>query len=97
MWREDKDRGTGRTLRQLVACPKGSLFVWCNDDMLYIKPLCAFIGRTDIHVLRRSDLSVRGQHWWLGREYPAIIVDHALEGLSSDELDALVAFRSRVR
>jgi hypothetical protein len=76
-------RGTGTTTQQLQGAPKGALFIWNNNfSVHYAKGLCERLGRTDIEVVGSRALS----DWqrFMGKYYPAIIVDHALDGRSED-------------
>lgn len=71
----DKNRGTGRTTRQMQAMPQKGIFISCNHACMYY----------DIQLTRklnRTDIRVVGPDWvtgmsWQGHTYSAIVLDHA--------------------
>jgi len=67
-------RGTGRTRRQLNESAKGSVFVWCNEDLYCPKMLAKSIMREDIIIVGPSWFL---QHRYMGKELRGITVDHA--------------------
>lgn len=88
-------RGTGRTTRQLEHCLDGSLFIWCNQDLHYVKNLCMRIGgtfntmesiwtKTDgsrVRIARASVLTDLPQaEKYRGYEFTGITADHAFQG-----------------
>ena len=70
----DKNRGTGRTTRQMQAMPQNGIFISCNHACMYY----------DIQLTRklnRTDIRVVGPDWvtgmsWQGHTYSAIVLDH---------------------
>ena len=68
------DRGTGLTTRQMADAPVGAIFVWCNSRTAYAAELAKKLGRDDLVVRPMSWLQPRNV---MGRDFPAVIVDHA--------------------
>lgn len=69
-----RDRGSGHTTRQMVAAPKGAVFVWVNSHLQYPRDLKYFLGREDL-ILVSPDWLVDER--WRGNEYSGIVIDHA--------------------
>ena len=70
-------RGCGKTLRQMVAAPKGAYFIWCNDQaVLYAKNLARYLGRDDLIIVGFSYLQDKN---FRGRGPMTIVVDHAAD------------------
>lgn len=70
-------RNTGKTLRQMVAAPKGAYFIWCNDQaVLYAKNLARYLGRDDLIIVGFSYLQDKN---FRGRGPMTIVVDHAAD------------------
>lgn len=66
---------SGTTRRQMLHARMNSVFVWCNNDLLYPRRLAQSIGRSDLDIrplswLRTNDI--------LSRNAP-VTVDHAAE------------------
>lgn len=70
-----KERGTGRTTRQMQEAPHGSVFIWCNDSTNYPRQVAKELGREDLKIFRLDVLDDRNQ--LRGLLIPAIILDHA--------------------
>ena len=93
-------RRSGTTVRQMLAAPKGALFVWCtwNDDAARI--LAAKHGRLDL-VIVGSDVLNHEEEWqklrW--REFPAVVLDHQLRdsGLDDDQMRGYRFMLTRIR
>ncbi len=71
-------RGTGTTTQQLLGAPKGALYIHCTRFVEYPKSICKRLGREDIHV--RGIQVLDDWQSLLGWHFPAVIVDHAVEG-----------------
>jgi hypothetical protein len=70
----DKDRGTGRTTRQMEAMPLNGIFISCHHDAChYDKNLTRKINRADIQVVPPSWVT---SDRWRGNAYSAIVLDH---------------------
>lgn len=70
----DTKRGSGRTTADMQAAPRGSVYIWVNNHPEYPRDLARKLGR--------EDLVIVGPDWltdlrWVGREFPAVIKDHA--------------------
>jgi len=62
----------GKTTRQLEAASSNAIFIWCNENTLYLTLLARSLGRTDIQV--------KGPGWLensRGHNSAEIIVDHS--------------------
>jgi len=70
-------RRAGKTTKQMLSAPHGSVFVWCNSNILYAKNLAKRLGRDDLIVVSPSRLERSNEH--RGRRYSAVCVDHATE------------------
>lgn len=71
-------RGTGTTTQQILAAPRGALFVWCNRFDQYPRELVKRLGRTDLKVV--SVAVLEDPYTVHGTLFTAVIVDHATEG-----------------
>lgn len=70
-----EERGTGRTTRQILAAPPGAVYVWpAYQSLSWVKSLGKRLEREDLLMVSRSWLEPRN---WLGKEFSAIILDHA--------------------
>ncbi len=70
-------RGCGKTLRQMVASPKGAYFICCNDQAVwYTKDLARYLGRDDLIIVGLSYLQDKN---FRGRGPVTIVVDHAAD------------------
>jgi hypothetical protein len=85
-----RERGDGETSRQMMAAPKGSVFVWCNNRSDYAKALAKHLGREDLSVQRLEWLNGDA---WRGRTLPGLVIDHAAQ---LTEEQANIARRIRV-
>lgn len=85
------DRQTGRTTRQMQESPRGAVFVWCNGHLAYPRDLARRLGRTDLEIVSPGWLDERNMR---GREFTAIVLDHATE-LTSLQWYALSMARGR--
>lgn len=87
-------RGSGNTKRQMLASPERSVFVWVNGAVDYPKRLARSLGRDDLEIVSPEWINSDS---WRGRDFPAIILDHAAR-LHNREYDMLRLIRStRVR
>jgi len=68
-------RGTGRTAKQMLGAPKGAVFIWCNQVLHYPRMLARKHGRSDLLIVAPSWLM---DARYCGKEFKAIIPDHAL-------------------
>ena len=70
----NRERGTGRTSRQLMAAPRGAVFVcatWRHRD--YVRQLAAHLGRGDLIVItRHTVMETCAAHGW-----PQLVLDHS--------------------
>jgi len=78
-------RDTGRTAKQMLGAPKGAVFIWCNQVLHYPRMLARKHGRSDLLIVAPSWLM---DARYCGKEFKAIIPDHALI-LTGDEGDLL--------
>ena len=85
-------RGDGKTTKQMINAPKGSIFVWVNSDVSYPIALAKNIGRSDLKIVRPSWIS---DGCWRGLELAGIVVDHAVK-LDEKQVEELLYIRSRV-
>lgn len=80
-------RSTGKTTEQLQDAPKGAIFVWCNDNVMYAQDLRAHLKRNDITIMPLR---------WLDRCECAgnrvVIVDHAAK-LSERQYQTIKEYR----
>lgn len=88
----DRDRGIGRTTKQMLAAPTHSIFVWCNDRLDYPKRLARKIGRLDLQIVSPQWLDGR----WNGLMLTGIVIDHDIE-LTEKQQRLLDAALTRVR
>lgn len=65
-------RGSGRTTKQMLQAPQGALYIWVNDHLYYPKELAKELGRDDLTIISPNLLGYQR-----GRQYPAVILDHA--------------------
>lgn len=89
----DKNRGTGRTTRQMQSAPDKALFIWRNSQLSYPILLAKKLGRGDLHI---SPLSVLDGPTLRGREFAGVILDHAAS-LSEPQANEFEWARDRVR
>lgn len=71
----DPNRRRGRTTQQMILAPEGSIYIWCNKHLDYPKQLARDLGRPDLRIVSPNWVSTDR---WVGMEYPALIVDHAI-------------------
>ena len=64
----------GRTSQQLLDAPRGATFVWCTNNMAYVRALARHLGRMDLDIRPKQELIPVLRS---GRRAP-IVVDHAL-------------------
>ncbi len=68
-------RGTGRTTCQMLAAPRGAIYVCVHEQD------ARWYSRHLAHKLGRGDLKLVGPHWlehhWQGRELTGLVLDHA--------------------
>lgn len=69
---ETNDRQKSRTSAQMLAAPKGALFIWCNGNLAYPRALAKHLGRSDLIVKAPAFFAITG-----GVRFPALVVDHA--------------------
>lgn len=64
----------GRTSQQLLDAPRGATFVWCTNNLSYVRAPAKHLGRADLVLVGKAGLiaALRGTRRGL------IIVDHAL-------------------
>lgn len=87
-------RGVGNTTRQLRSAPQKAVFVWVNHSLHYPRDLARKLQREDIEIVSPDWLTDKR---WAGREFSAIILDHAAH-LTSEQWDLLHIVRNtRVR
>lgn len=67
-------RNTGETTRQLTACQRGAVYVWCNDALHYPRQLANSLNRRDIKIVAPDYLNLQR---WRGVRLTEIVVDHA--------------------
>lgn len=67
-------RGSGRTTRQMREASEGAIFIWVNGDLFYPKRLAKHLDRTDIKVIRPSELLLENHH---GSQVSGVVLDHA--------------------
>ena len=77
-------RGSGRTTEQMKAAPNGAIFVWCSDATKWAKDKARELGRADLIVIGPRDLWYPYVDRLRGREYPAIVFDHAIRDVGLD-------------
>jgi hypothetical protein len=93
MRREDRDRGTGRTTKQMQAAAKGAHFVWSNDILSYPRDLVKKLGRNDLQIVGPSFLF---NHGFRGRVLTGLVIDHACQFTDHWPIgEALAQVRSR--
>jgi hypothetical protein len=80
----------GRTSQQLLNAPRGAVFVWCTNNLAYIRALALHHGRTDLMLVGKSELV---QVLCSGRK--AVDVDHAL-WMTTEERARLQQLRSKM-
>lgn len=64
----------GRTSQQLLDAPRGATFVWCTNNLSYVRALARHLGRTDLVLVGKVGLEHSLCHGRRG----LIVVDHAL-------------------
>lgn len=79
---EYRDRGTGRTTKQMKSAPLNAIYVWCNGNLYYPKKLANSIGRNDLSIVSPIDID----HRLRGRRNVNIVIDHATD-LTSEQYD----------
>lgn len=75
-------RGSGRTTKQLLEAPTGSIFVWCEDSTGYPRDLIKRLKRADISIMGRKALRDGGHR--LAGAHSMIILDHAIEPIEAE-------------
>ncbi len=78
--RDDADRGTGRTTRQLASAPPNAFFVWIDMGLYYPIMIAKKINRMDLTIVGPSFFNYG---YWRGTTKP-IILDHAFEWSAFD-------------
>jgi hypothetical protein len=63
-----------KTTQQLIDAPRGATFVWCTNNLAYVRALAKHLGRMDLVLVGKSELV---QVLCSGRR-GLIVVDHAL-------------------
>ena len=72
------DRGTGRTTNQMLAAPKGAMFVsCCTGAMNHDRDLARKIGRSDLYIVGPDIFNNDGERL-RGKELTGFVVDHAM-------------------
>lgn len=66
--------GEGTTTSQMTSSPKRSVFVWVNSQLDYPRRLAKKLNREDLEIVSPNWLS---NDQWIGRTFPAIVLDHA--------------------
>ena len=74
-------RGTGRTTKQLLEAPPGSIYIWVTRQTGYVEQLAAHLGRTDLE-FRGPSFLLRDDLVALDRR---ITIDHAAWRVLSTE------------
>lgn len=78
--KEDAERGTGRTTRQMQAAAKNAIYVWPVDRTTnYAVMLAKFIGRSDLEIVSPLHFSDRRSECLRGRIISEIVIDHGTE------------------
>lgn len=80
----------GRTGRQMLDAPIGSLFVWCNDNLDYPISLARHLGREDLEIRPANFLSAENIR---GRRIEEIIIDHALRLIPLETWNLIDSFK----
>ena len=70
----DNERQTGRTMKQMMEAPLGSIFITVNASTIYSDNLARFLGRGDLQIIPPSWFNTSRT---IGKDVPAVIVDHA--------------------
>ena len=83
------DRQTGRTTKQMLGAPAGSVFVWVNHHLAYPEMLARGLGRDDLVIKPPSWLTQRNTR---GRELHGLVIDHAAV-LDDDQVYAVSCAR----
>lgn len=73
---KDALRQTGRSTKQMLHAPPGSVYVWpCDNSIDYAKALAEYLGRSDLEIIavyRLRPDKIRG------RRLTGVMVDHAV-------------------
>ncbi len=64
----------GRTSQQLLDAPRAATFVWCTNNLSYVRALARHLGRTDLVLVSKQGL----EHGLCNGRRGLIVVDHAL-------------------
>ena len=72
----DENRGTGRTTKQMLAAPKGAVYIWPNSHLYYPKHLAIDLGRADL-IIRGAEV-FDTNFFFLGGHFSGLILDHAV-------------------
>jgi len=86
-------RGDGATTRQMLAAPKGAIFVWVHGDLSYPRQLARKHGREDLEIVAPSFFE--GDRW-MGRTFSGIVIDHAAN-LTDRQWDGYRSAELRIR
>ncbi len=79
----------GRTTLQIINAPRGATFVWCTNNMAYVRALARHLGRTDLVLVGKAGLVTT-----LRSSRVPIVVDHAL-WLTTEERRMLADLNSK--
>lgn len=72
-------RGTSATTRAMQGAPHRAIYIWCNEVLDYPARLAKELGRSDLRIMRRSQLrTLQGVH-------AHVVIDHACTELSHEE------------
>ena len=87
------DWTNGRTKRQILRAPQGTLYVWPQADTSYVRALAIFVDRDDLVFVAPSWLTPRNV---VGRDLPSIVVDHAaIPLLTTEQWECIHRIRQR--
>jgi hypothetical protein len=88
------ERGTGQTSSQMNECPKGAVYIWCNNHLEYPRALALHLGRIDLDIRGPASLAP-AQRYFAGKRLSGVVLDHASR-LTSRQIEGLVWVRALV-
>lgn len=72
-----EQRGIGTTTNQIKSAPRGAVFIWpVANSIDYPQRIARELGRQDLII--KSVGAFEDPHWAYGREFPELILDHAI-------------------
>lgn len=95
---EPQLRRSGRTTRQMLAAPKGAVFIWCTEFLHYPRLLAEQAGRKDLMIVSKLCLT-KEIDTLDGMEFSGLVLDHwnNAGGLTEQEREGWRKLKAKVK